>query len=140
LIIAKHTFIPLLSGSPGKIRDRIGAVTQNIQGVATQDHGEHLGYYVSPGKGDRARSAALNEGEKQVQGWGWGPLGLCLSAAVCNTFIILILGFVAQQEMPPANVQDRIAKILRRAALAEATGAVLTTSCTSSDRHGMQGH
>lgn len=116
LNIGKCIFIPLFIESHAETRARIDAVAPAFREVAIQDHGKYLGYFVGPGKKDRAWNAALDKAEKQVLAWDWAPLGLYLAATVWNTFIIPLLGFVAQLEAPPANTQERIEKMLRRAA------------------------
>ena len=112
----KCIFIPLFEEAWDRIRSEITRVSPGFHGISIQDHGKYLGYFIGPGKGDKSWTAALNKAEKQVQAWDWAPLGLFYSASVWNTFIIPIMGFVAQLESPPSNIQDRIAKMLRRAA------------------------
>ena len=116
LNIPKCIFIPLFAEGSEDIHASICRAAPTFQDVAIRDHGKYLGFHICPGKGDRSWLDALSKATKQVQAWSWGPLGLFFATVVWNTFIIPILGFVAQLEMPPSNIQDTIDVLLRRAA------------------------
>ena len=115
LNIGKCIFIPLFDCSLDNIRSTISATTANFRDIVIAWTGKYLGYMIGPGKGDLSWQLAIDKAAKRVQDWDWAPLGLFFASVVWNIFIITVLGFVAQLECPPADIQDRMAKMLRRA-------------------------
>ena len=116
LNVAKCVLIPLCEIEHTEMRRNITTVAPSLDGMAIKDHGKYLGYFVGPGKTNKTWMSALAKAELQVRAWSWAPLGLFFAATVWNTFILPILGFAAQLEAPPAQIQQHILRMLRRAA------------------------
>ena len=71
---------------------------------------------VGPGKGDLSWQNALSKAAARLGQWSWGTLGLYFATQVWNIFILSMLGFVAQLEAPPEDVDDHMNKFIRKAA------------------------
>ena len=78
--------------------------------------GKYLGITVGPGKGHTSWRHALTKAAGRVADWQWSSLGLSFATQAWNTFIASVLGFVAQVEGPPPEIDCFACKLLRTTA------------------------
>ena len=63
--------------------------------------GKYLGFYVGPGKGHKSWEKPMQKYKERLGDWQWGELGLHQALAVYGTYILPVLTYVAQLEVPP---------------------------------------
>ena len=116
LNIKKCVLIPLFHRVEDDPRALLDQAVPDLAGMSISGYGKYLGFMVGPEKSDLSWRQALGKAEERLRQWSWGRLGLFFFTQVWNTFIAPTLGFVAQLEAPPEDVDDYMERFLRKAA------------------------
>lgn len=116
LNVGKCVLIPLTERPLDEVRRLLAATVPEWSSLQVASSGKYLGYIVGPGKAHRAWQRALEAAGTRLRSWDWGSLGLYFATAVWNTYIISTIGFVAQLEGPPPDVEQVVFKLMRKAA------------------------
>lgn len=79
-----------------EVAARLGRRFAGWGSVACRDCARYLGFVVGPGGARRLWEAPLRKLADRAIHWGAGGLGLHFAAAAWNTYVVSLLGFLAQ--------------------------------------------
>ena len=76
--------------------------------------GKYLGFYVGPGKNHKSWVKPMQKYQERLDDWQWGELGLHQALAVYGIYILPVLTYVAQLELP---LHEKWPQVLQHGAL-----------------------
>ena len=95
------------------IRDAVSRVAPEWAGVAIQGWAKYLGVVVGPEKGERSWNGPLAKYIHRARLWGRVGAGLHITTRAYMVYIITVLTFVAQLEVPPDAFDNEERKACR---------------------------
>ena len=116
LNLPKTVCIPLWEDPIARVKVTVTAVCPPWADITVADHGKYLGFYVGPGRGDRAWIAAGNKMLQRGSMWDWSSLGMYYATTAYNTYVASLPCYVAQLDEYPAQMKQTEEQTLRKAA------------------------
>ena len=116
LNVPKTVCIPLWCDTPEATRHTVSGVCPEWRDMEVSDTGRYLGFYVGPGRKDKAWAAAGDKMLARATTWEWPKLGLFYATMAYNTYIASLACYVAQLDTPPPSFRAVEERALRRAA------------------------
>ena len=110
---AKMVAIPLGDRPAGDVAAWMRAHIPEWGAVLVQDWARYLGFALGPGRGSRSWVKAVEKARSRCKQWSQQPLGAQLAAFAYKVYVVSTLGFVAQLESLPVDVQRTEAGLLR---------------------------
>ena len=115
LNLLKTVGIPLWPEAPSAVRARL-AQSEDEPQILWDTAGKYLGVFIGPGKGTRSWTNPLAKYHARLREWPWSELGLHSAITIYNMYILPVLLYVAQVEVPPPEVLEAEAWAVRRLA------------------------
>jgi hypothetical protein len=106
LNVPKCVLIPLWPTDNEQLSKDIGTHFEYWGNVAVRGHGKYLGFEIGPEAGDLSWQQPLKKFSKAAKFWGNAGLGFHFGAAAYGTYVLPILGYVAQLCTPPPEAYE----------------------------------
>ena len=108
--------VPLWEDPILRVKATIIAICPSWADIQVADHREYLGFYVGPGRGDRAWIAAGNKMLQRGSTGGWSSIGMYYATTAYDIYVASLPCYVAQLDEYPAQMKQVEEQTLRRAA------------------------
>ena len=117
LNISKTVCIPLWCDTPEATRHTVTGACPAWGDMEVTDTGRYLGFYVRPGRKDKAWTAAGDKMLARATTWEWPKVGMFYSTMAYNIYIASLACYVAQLDTPPPSFRAVEERALRKAAV-----------------------
>ena len=127
LNLSKTCVIPLWAADIQQLQADTAAAPDE-EHITWATSGKYLGYYVGPGKSTQSWDKPLAKYKSRLRDWQWSDMGLHTALGTYNVYVLPVLLFIAQLEIPPTRSSRRRRRQFVASPRGLATGACRRTS------------
>ena len=113
LNLRKVVVIPLGDGGKDEVTNKLIAAGPGWGAIQVEDKAKYLGFILGPGKGECSWQQAIAKAHERAAMWAKLGLGLYYCLLVYKVYVVSVLTFIGQLELPPAGWCQDEAQLFR---------------------------